>query len=138
MKHKGVLTKWNDGRGFGFITPSDGSEPVFVQISAFGRSQERPVLNRSLIYRLVRDQKQRPRAAAVRYSDRRRSVRKRSRGKGLVPAALVVVAFFGGLLVVLPVPEWERLAGPYALVSVVTFALYGLDKRAARHGAWHR
>lgn len=134
--HKGILTKWNDDRGFGFITPSEGGEPVFVHISAFGRGQERPVLNRPLSYRLVRDEKQRPRAAAVRYSDRRRPVRKRSRAKGLVPAVLVVVAFFAGLLVVLPVPEWQRLAGLYALVSMATFALYGLDKQAARRGAW--
>lgn len=136
MKHKGILTKWNDERGFGFITPSDGGEPVFVHISAFGRGQERPVLNRSLTYRLLRDDKQRPRAADVRYMVSRRATRKRSRSKGLVPALLVILAFFAGLLVVLPVAEWERLAGLYALVSVVTFALYGLDKRAARRGAW--
>ncbi len=135
MRHKGVLTKWNDDRGFGFITPSGGEESVFVHISAFARGQERPVLSRSLTYRLVRDEKQRPRAADVRFMvSRRRPARQKSRG--LIPAALVVAAFFGGLAALVPPPEWQRLAGFYTLGGVVTFLFYGLDKRAATRGGW--
>ena len=135
MRHKGILTKWNDDRGFGFITSSGGEEPVFVHISAFARGQERPMLNRSLTYRLVRDEKQRPRAADVRFMVSRRRLA-RGKSRGLIPAALAVAAFFGGLAALVPPPEWQRLAGFYTLASVVTFLFYGLDKRAATRGGW--
>ena len=93
------------------------------------------MLNRSLTYRLVRDEKQRPRAADVRFMvSRRRPARGKSRG--LIPAALVVAAFFGGLAALVPPPDWQRLVGFYALASVVAFLFYGLDKRAATRGGW--
>lgn len=42
MRFEGKLDKWNDDRGFGFITPVRGGEPVFVHISAFPRDGHRP------------------------------------------------------------------------------------------------
>ena len=42
MRFAGRLDKWNDDRGFGFITPTRGGEPVFVHISAFPRDGRRP------------------------------------------------------------------------------------------------
>lgn len=45
MRVHGTLTKWNDDRGFGFITPANASSGVFVHISAFPRDGVRPHLN---------------------------------------------------------------------------------------------
>ncbi len=45
MRTHGTLTKWNDDRGFGFISPAQGNEEVFVHISAFPRDGERPRIN---------------------------------------------------------------------------------------------
>lgn len=42
MRTHGTLTKWNDERGFGFITPAQGTEEVFVHVSAFPRDGARP------------------------------------------------------------------------------------------------
>ena len=44
MRIDGTLTKWNDDRGFGFITPSQGGPEVFAHISAFPRGGQRPRL----------------------------------------------------------------------------------------------
>ena len=38
MRFEGKLDKWNDDRGYGFITPTRGGEPVFVHISAVERA----------------------------------------------------------------------------------------------------
>lgn len=45
MRTHGTLTRWNDERGFGFITPAQGSGEIFVHISTFPRDGKRPVLN---------------------------------------------------------------------------------------------
>ena len=38
----GTLTRWNDDRGFGFITPALGNAQIFVHVSAFPRDGVRP------------------------------------------------------------------------------------------------
>jgi len=50
MRFEGKLDKWNDDRGFGFITPARGGEPVFVHISAFPRDGQRPTLGEALSF----------------------------------------------------------------------------------------
>jgi len=53
-----------------------------------------------------------------------------------MPAVLVTAGFFTGLVVLLPAPEWQWFAGSYALMSAISFSLYGLDKRASTRGGW--
>jgi cold shock CspA family protein len=50
MRFDGKLDKWNDDRGFGFITPARGGEPLFVHISAFPRDGQRPQLGEALSF----------------------------------------------------------------------------------------
>lgn len=42
MRIDGTLTKWNDDRGFGFITPAQGGLEIFAHISAFPKDGQRP------------------------------------------------------------------------------------------------
>jgi cold shock CspA family protein len=44
MRIEGTLAKWNDDRGFGFITPTQGWQEVFAHVSAFPRDGQRPRL----------------------------------------------------------------------------------------------
>lgn len=66
-------------------------------------------------------------------TNRRRAGRQR---QGVIPALLVIGLFFAGLAFVVPWPEVIRIGGFYALLSAISFLLYGLDKRAATRGAW--
>ena len=50
MRVTGTLTKWNDQKGFGFITPTSNSTQIFVHITAFPRDGLRPCLNELLSY----------------------------------------------------------------------------------------
>ena len=50
MRLTGTLTKWDDSRGFGFITPTSNSTQIFVHISAYPREGRRPCLNEFISY----------------------------------------------------------------------------------------
>jgi len=41
MKSSGVISRWNDAKGFGFIKPDEGGEELFLHISVF-RGERRP------------------------------------------------------------------------------------------------
>jgi cold shock CspA family protein len=57
MRIEGTLSKWNDDRGFGFITPAQGGQDVFVHISAFPRDGVRPSLGERLTFEIDTDSK---------------------------------------------------------------------------------
>ena len=48
----GTLTKWDDGRGFGFITPASGSVEIFVHITAFPNDGTRPRIGELISFEL--------------------------------------------------------------------------------------
>ncbi len=67
MRQQGRISDWKDDRGFGFITPQGGGTPIFVHVSAFDRSQVRPLLNAEVTYDIQVDPKKGPRAVNVSY-----------------------------------------------------------------------
>ncbi len=58
------------------------------------------------------------------------------RGRRLLQAVLVVGVFVVGLAIFAPAAERPWLIGFYALMSAISFSLYGLDKRASTRGGW--
>jgi len=149
VRVQGRITEWRDAQGFGFITPDAGGERVFVHVKAFSGGAPRPVGNERVSYRLTSDVRGRPRAMQVAYAPasdrapdpgRRADQRPGSRAgtaKGLGLRWMLSgtsLAALGYLLLAAARPDWLLLA--YAAMSVLTFALYALDKSAARAGRW--
>lgn len=61
-RRQGVVTRWNDQKGFGFIEPAAVGRRVFVHVSAGPRGQ-RPVDGGAVTYVEVRDERGRVRPA---------------------------------------------------------------------------
>lgn len=133
-RQRGVLEDWDDGRGFGFIAPASGDARVFVHVSAFPRGR-RPVPGCEVTYIEVRDERNRVRAAEVRYAA---AVPASRTGASGIPLALATAALFFALLVALLVRDKVPaiVLATYGMFSGVAFVLYGADKSAAAQGKW--
>jgi uncharacterized membrane protein YsdA (DUF1294 family)/cold shock CspA family protein len=132
LNQKGLLTAWNDAKGFGFITPEGGGERVFAHISVYA-GRGRPVADRKVAYSITKDDKGRPRAGRFQYAGAAKVGA--SVAPGVWIAAVFVVVFFSILAGLfhegyLPV----SILAAYGGVSLVLFVMYWIDKRAAQRG----
>lgn len=125
----GTVASWNDRRGYGFVTSSDGRR-LFAHVSDFP-SGRRPDVGRRITYVVGTDRSGRSCAVDVRY------VGRGPRARPLPGAPPVGVALGLGFLlatattaVLVGVDEW--VVGALVALSPVTFAVYAGDKRAAR------
>jgi len=134
----GVLTEWRDERGYGFITPDDGSQKVFLHIKSMVPGQRRPEQWDFIYYKLDVDERGRPCAkeAFLRSVDRKR------------PAPFLH-AFIGWLakqiwLAVIPYMAyglltrrlWAAMGLTYLGNSLMTILFYWDDKFRAQKDLW--
>ena len=66
MRFDGTLTQWSDDRGFGFVTPVQGGQDVFIHISSFPRDGRRPQLQEPLSFEIELNKEGKKRAVGVR------------------------------------------------------------------------
>ncbi|WP_222942222.1 cold shock and DUF1294 domain-containing protein [Protaetiibacter sp. SSC-01] len=146
VRMSGVLTTWNDERGFGFVAPAVGGPDVFVHISAFGPDDPRPARGDEIGYELEYSPEGKPRAgraSVLALVGDRPSPEPPPLAK-LVPTRrasrlgyLAIVGFVGIAFVVAlirPIPFWVWVL--YLGMSFATFVAYALDKRAAASEGW--
>ncbi|MDI4661998.1 MULTISPECIES: cold shock and DUF1294 domain-containing protein [Cobetia] len=127
MNLQGRLTRWNDAKGFGFITPASGGKDVFAHISAY-KGRGRPKASAQVHYQLGMDDNNRPRAICFRTHGAGAS--STSTGVGLAWLVALAVA------VVLGAGWWQErlpwiLPVAYLGMSLVAYMAYRVDKLAA-------
>ena len=59
---RGKLNRWNDGKGFGFISPESGGRDVFVHISALKKMARRPMVGDDITFEVHLDNNGKKRA----------------------------------------------------------------------------
>ena len=142
MRFDGILTSWNDERGFGFIAPTQGGQEIFVHIKAFRSLRERPQVNQRVSFQVELNPQGKKRATNVEVArPRREPLPAPRRSSGSVQwgtASLFVIPIFAVILLLGHVlgqpPRW--LLWAYLGGSAVTFLAYAMDKSAAQRGAW--
>jgi uncharacterized membrane protein YsdA (DUF1294 family)/cold shock CspA family protein len=128
----GRLVKWDDERGFGFVSHEDHDRDVFVHINEFRRGSPRPVQGDQLTFRIVQDDERGQCATRVRFAN--------SKEQWSTPPAACMLP---GLLYFFAMGLYGFLYGinawfPVAIfvLSLLAYGKYWHDKRKAQRGEW--
>jgi uncharacterized membrane protein YsdA (DUF1294 family)/cold shock CspA family protein len=136
MRSKGSIAKWNDERGFGFISPFEGGSSVFVHISSFPRGGRRPSVNEAVSYTLAFDSHGRAQANDVRFvvGPRRASPMRQIPRSGIAVPIAFAMSFLVALAAFVAI-GWLEISwlALYYVGSIITYGLYAHDKTAAQN-----
>lgn len=123
MRTHGTLTRWNDDRGFGFITPAaQGERELFVHISAFPPGGGRPMVNELISFGIETGPDGRKRAVSIMRPGQQRTARPSHVTARCPPATRGQRERSGG----------RRFGAAVSMLLVVTLGLYGWSAYRAR------
>jgi cold shock CspA family protein len=101
MRTHGTLSKWNDDRGFGFVSPAQGNAEIFIHISAFPRDGSRPRVGELISFEIEAGDDGKKRAVRVQRpggqtsSHRTRNPTKSDRSPLAVSLGLLIIGVIG-------------------------------------------
>jgi len=135
MRSKGKIASWNDDKGFGFITPFECGDRVFIHIKAIKNRGRRPAVNDVVTYSISKDNQGRTRAVDATLAGekpRKMAAQQSNRPVMIIAWLFLIVVGLSCFLAELPLV----VLGAYLLVSMITFIAYAIDKAAAQAGRW--
>ena len=150
-KQQGMVKKWQDDKGFGFIETQNG-DSVFFHVSEF-KARRRPEVGEQVVFTMGRDNQGRRRAKQVqelgfvqqKMAQKNSQIRKRNQKRshqadfeaGQKKRSFLGLAFYGVLILLAATDKlsWLVVAW-YAALGVITYAMYAKDKAAAQSGDW--
>ncbi len=135
MRAKGKITTWNDNKGYGFITPLEGGERVFIHITALQNRSRRPQLNEIVTYQLSADKQGRKCAENATLSGDSLVKKRKSKTNHIrLTVAILAFVFLGASFLAGQIPYY--ILALYIVASSITFFIYWKDKTAAKNKAW--
>lgn len=131
----GTISNWNDEKGFGFIIPKSGGKAIFTHINDYSRSHKPPMKGLEVNYFVSNDLKGRKCAVEVRPVKGHKNIGRELKQKAF---SIVLLSSFSCILFFLLYSNLIPLAivGTYAVMSIITFAMYAKDKNASEWGTW--
>lgn len=135
MQYQGTMTKWNEDRGFGFISPNGGGTQVFAHIKSFSDRQRRPVDNDIVTYELKTDADGRSQAVRIAFvDDCTEGFPSIKRSTVVVSLPVLFILFVTGTVLTETLPA--VVLALYWIASVWAFLVYAFDKSAAENNRW--
>jgi len=138
MRKQGEITRWDDAKGFGFITRQGSGSSDFVHITAFSSSTRRPQVGDRVTYKIGPGRDGKSQAKNVRYADEpepaQQPTGRRARGTWPVVFAGLFILFLIASAALQRIPWLVVIA--YGVMSLATFFVYGWDKLSAKLGRW--
>jgi len=131
----GIISNWNEEKGFGFITSNSGGKSLFFHINEYSHRHKRPIKNLEVQYFTSTDPK--GRICAIDVAPLKGH---KNNGRELIQKffSLVLISAFSFFLYYLfdsrliPI----ELVCLYSIMSVIAFFMYAKDKNAAEWGEW--
>lgn len=124
----GKIKKWNDEKGFGFITLESSSEDIFFHINAFRGNGQRPSIGMAVSFDIGADNQGRKQARNVRVAG----------SEKLHPAvtAISISGTFLGAVAILAYLGYvpKLILWLYIAASIFSFLIYAWDKKSAENG----
>ncbi len=94
---QGILKTWKDDRGFGFIKPDDGSDDIFIHISALKGFVRRPYRGDVIYYEVEQTEDGKSKAVNARIEGVEIHAEESVSKLGIWVSIAVIVTFIAGL-----------------------------------------
>ena len=135
-RFEGTIASWNQDRGFGFISPANGGQQVFVHVRALPQGSRLPNVGDELSYEIEQTPDGKTRARFVRLAGTRPAqTYGQVRTNILSYLPLVLFAIIYAIIQALWHPHyWVLLI--YVGTSLICVLIYWADKSAAAQGGW--
>ena len=133
MRHWGKISKWDDERGFGFISSRKGGDSVFFHISSLQRRDRRPSVNEPVSYTVALDSQGRAQANDIRFVGSNSALAMPQIPRPGIAVPLGLALSFLVVLAALAGAGWLEMSWLvlYLGASLITYSCYSSDKTAA-------